>query len=521
MSGMLRRTCAILIILCTFASVLSGCKQDSGASSPSDVTPPDSPQVTPDDPTPPVTDDPVTPTPPDPTTPEIEWASYVSDYDEPFLPKDVFTPELYHSGIVPVKDGDKYRIEIRGEGDPSQTVVLGGEFGKCYEIMFTGEPEGIRIARINTDPRTLSVGSAIDYTSDDNVRYCMGKPTQSDRANLMYVCREKNEYLIIYTGSGQTAMHIYERTMLHDTDTDSNWWIPPSAGSITKTDGTFASYQWTSKKIIDNLYEPWVAKYPEYIERHELGYDQSGKFRMVGYTYTPESFDTTLFITGGMHGNEESAYFALAKLMQLIADATPDDPLLYTLRHKVRFIVVPVINVWGVSQNHDGTSAISRSRIRKNSDNVDLNRDFDKLTQRESQNVYNFFKQYAPEIDIALDFHNAATEGRSLYYNFINYSVNAVANYKTTNHFYHRLVELGYCKKTPDIAMIPGSYNKGSQYLEGRFWNEFKVPTITVEHFTNKSFPNSYSDKGLTMALEIYGNFVIQNALFFIDHNTK
>jgi predicted deacylase len=152
---------------------------------------------------------------------------------------------------------------------------------------------------------------------------------------------------------------------------------------------------------------------------------------------------------------------------------------------------------------------------------VDLNRDFEALSQKESQNVYNFFKQYAFDVDIALDFHNASTEGRSLYYNCINYSVNSVANYKTTNHMYHRLMELGYCKSEPDIATIPGSYEKSDVYIEGRLWNEFKVPTITIEHFTNSTFPNSYTDKGFTLGVETYGNFVIQNALFFMDYNSK
>ena len=459
-------------------------------------------------------------TPIDTQEPEYEWASYNSDNDEPFLPKNIFTNDMYKSGIVPVKDGNTYRVENRGDTSEYKTIVLKGEFGKCYEIKFVNKTDGLRMAKIIGDPCAVAVGESVAYTSDESVRYYSGTPSDGAFDNYMYVCREQNEYLVIYTGTKNAAVTINVRTMLHTTDTDDNWWIPTSAGSITKT-GTFGNYNWTSDQVINNLYEPYREKYPDYIKRTYLGTDQSGQYDMYGYVYTPESFDTTLFITGGMHGNEESAYFALAKLMQLISDATPEDKLLYTMREKVRFVVVPVINVWAVSQNHDGTSTISRSRIRRNSADVDLNRDFDKLTQQETKNVYKFFKEYLGEIDIALDFHNAATEGKSLYYNFINYSVNAVANYKTTNHFYHRLMDLGYCEKETNIASIPGSYVKGSQYLEGRFWNEFKVPTITVEHFTNSTFPNSRSDKGLTLAVENYGNFVIQNALFFIDYNTK
>ena len=90
-------------------------------------------------------------------------------------------------------------------------------------------------------------------------------------------------------------------------------------------------------------------------------------------------------------------------------------------------------------------------------------------------------------------------------------------NYKVTNHMYHRLMERGLCEKVPYIGKIPGKYFKSSKYLEGRIWNEFGVPTITVEHVTNSTFPNRHSDEGLTLGVETYGNFLIQNALFFIQ----
>ena len=522
----LYRTLALALAVIMLVTVLCACGDDI-AVSPSDITQSDNADTdkadtdnnTDDTDTDNNTDTGTPGTDGDTDEPEYAWAQYNSAEDEPFLPKNIADSGLYHSGILPVKDGDSYRVEITGSSE-HKALVIPGEFGKCYEISFVTETDGLRIARINGDPRSKPAGSVIEYTKDESVRYYTSSPSGTAFDNYMYVCREKNEYLVIYTGSKNAVVTVYERTMLHDTDTDDNWWIPPSAGSITKT-GSFGSYNWTSDQVITNLYEPYREKYPEYIKSTYLGLDQSGKYPMYGYIYTPENYETTLFITGGMHGNEESAYFALAKLMQLISDATPEDTLLYTMREKVRFVVVPVINVWAVSQNHDGTASVSRSRIRCNSRNVDLNRDFDDLTQHETVNVYNFFKEYLGEIDIALDFHNASTEGKSLYYNFINYSVNAVANYKTTNHFYHRLMKLGYCEKEPNISSIPGSYVKGSQYLEGRFWNEFKVPTITVEHFTNSTFPNSRSDAGLTLGLEIYGNFVIQNALFFIDYNTR
>ena len=203
--------------------------------------------------------------------------------------------------------------------------------------------------------------------------------------------------------------------------------------------------------------------------------------------------------------------------MQLVCDATEESDPFYALRQNVRFVVVPVVNVWGVSQDHDRAKVEERKRIRRNSENVDLNRDFGDATQQETKNVLAFFRQFADTVDFAMDFHNSNSENYPMWYNFINYAVNSQVNYKVTNHMYHRLMELGICEKVPNIGKLPGKYFKSSMYLEGRIWNEFGVPTITVEHVTNSKFPDRNSSEGFTLGVETYGNFLIQNALFFIQ----
>ena len=107
----------------------------------------------------------------------------------------------------------------------------------------------------------------------------------------------------------------------------------------------------------------------------------------------------------------------------------------------------------------------------------------------------------------------------ALYFNFINYADNAVANYKTTNHMYHRYMELGYTTKFTPLEKVPGSYTKGSMYFEGRIWNEYGIPTITVEYVTTPAskFPKVFSDKCMTLAVETYMNFIIQNSLFYLQ----
>ena len=70
-------------------------------------------------------------------------------------------------------------------------------------------------------------------------------------------------------------------------------------GSLTDPDGTFANYPWAAQQVIDNLYEPYRAKYPGYISRTHQDKDQTGQFDIYGYVYTPETYKTTFLLTAG------------------------------------------------------------------------------------------------------------------------------------------------------------------------------------------------------------------------------
>lgn len=425
--------------------------------------------------------------------------------DIPFFPKEIFSTDLFVPCIT-VSENPCQLTNTQTGG----SYVLSGEFGKCYEVKFSPDAGVITALTTVTDPRTLHPGDVLEGTPVD----C----DFSRQNSFMFLCRQTPEYLVICV-NGTPNLSIGERTILQEQDTDGFWFTPELSGNIADSDESFGNYRWTSDQVLNKLYEPYREKYPDRITRTHLGMDQTGTYHMYGYIFAPKTYRSTLFLTGGVHSNEESGYFALAKLMQLICDATPKDGILYSIRENTRFIVVPVVNVWGVSQDHNRAQPEARKRIRHNGESADLNRDFQDTTQQESKNVLNFFRTYAHEIDIAMDLHCSGRENCPMWYNFINHAVNSHVNYKTTNHMYHRLMALGLCDKHPNIDKIPGRYHKSSVYLEGRIWNEFHVPTITVEHVINSTFPDLCSEESFRLALETYGNFLFQNALFFIKRN--
>jgi len=65
---------------------------------------------------------------------------------------------------------------------------------------------------------------------------------------------------------------------------------------------------------------------------------------------------------------------------------------------------------------------------------------------------------------------------------------------------------------------MDGKYS-ASRTLQSYLWNEHGISPITVEYmnFTSGKSPAKGSCDGLTMAVEIFGNFIIQNALCFAN----
>ncbi|MBR4864794.1 MAG: succinylglutamate desuccinylase/aspartoacylase family protein [Oscillospiraceae bacterium] len=432
---------------------------------------------------------------------DYQWATYYDAEDAPFLPKDIFSEALYVTGFVTGEAKCGY-IE-RTERENTGAFVLKGEYGKCYEIKVPAGTQRVLAVKLPVDPAQTAVGNKLYYTEE---ALC-DKDAVTEETAFMYTCRNQNEYLLICT-NGSDPFYIGERTILQDTDIADQWWTPAEPVGSIGNDCTYGNFLWTADEVLENLYEPVRQRHPGYITREVIGKDQSGKYDMYAYIYTPENYETTMFLNGGTHGDEQTAYFALAKVMELIADAKPEDNLLYTLRHKVRFVVIPVLNVWSVSEKH----------IRANSVDQDLNRDFGNLTQQESKNLIAFLEKYADETRILMDFHIAAGSKVAVYFNFINFTDNAVANYKTTNHMYHRYMAQGYGSGITNISKVPGSYTKSDKYLEGRVWNSYGIPTITVEYVTttNIGFPEASSSEAMTAAVETQMNFIIQNALYFL-----
>ena len=160
-----------------------------------------------------------------------------------------------------------------------------------------------------------------------------------------------------------------------------------------------------SEEIVSNFYEPLRQAYPDYISREMIGMDTSGEYPMWLYDFCPDSYEACVFLQSGVHPIETEGYLGLARIMEMIAKNE-----LPALRSKVRFLVIPIVSVYGVSKKAQADSIIKRYDIPHNALGINSNRDCYERRLRETKNVLSVIEKNKSVIDFGFDLHTTTTE---------------------------------------------------------------------------------------------------------------
>lgn len=147
-----------------------------------------------------------------------------------------------------------------------------------------------------------------------------------------------------------------------------DWYSPKYIrGTELGTNGVPSSYSPENmEKFYDWVLNPLMKQHPDYISRQTLGKDSSCTFPIYRYVFEPKNYDRTIIMISSAHGNEYTSFFGLCRLLEEVCNNYQSDSNLYYLRHKVKMVVIPVVNPWGfVNKN------------RRNVNGVDLNRNTD------------------------------------------------------------------------------------------------------------------------------------------------
>ena len=281
-----------------------------------------------------------------------------------------------------------------------------------------------------------------------------------------------------------------------------------------------------------NLYDALMSEYPSYITRTLLGYDSSGSLPIYKYEFKPSDFTQPsdykidrpkVILLSGTHGKKEgygdyqTSIFSLYYFMKDICTQWKTNELLEQLRWQVHFIIIPVVNPWGVN-----------NKQRVNYNGVDLNRNYDyKWVQGTAGDYYGgtgpfseVESQYVRDVVLAntdaLMFSDFHTRGGSVDASQINLMIvpKEAILYDASRYLIER-TSRSYQKQFTALPNIDyfGFISTGeSAYSTNWAEKVIGIPSVTVE-----TAPSVTGNSGLTvnnlpmmkMAAEEIGNWVV------------
>lgn len=291
----------------------------------------------------------------------------------------------------------------------------------------------------------------------------------------------------------------------------SAFWTPPTQPPARADKaGYFAdAFSGNADKYINDLWEPLRAQEPQYITRESLGLDTSSTYTVWKYVFEPPTYEKTLIIGANLHGGETTGQLALYRFLYHVVNDWGEYPQLSYIRHKVRLVILPIQNPWGLSQS---------PRKRQNSNGVDINRNFDynwssyatgvvgdhdykgtaPFSEKETQYIRDVLSQYSNAVAY-LDLHNLGTPDS----NYVLYTPRNTSNRRNIfkdviNHF----------KKTGETVKwgentFPSSY----QYAAAQHGMDSSNP-----EFADGIWSTQYDSVEMTKAVEWFSNIIIQHA---------
>ena len=271
-----------------------------------------------------------------------------------------------------------------------------------------------------------------------------------------------------------------------------------------------------SDELVNKFYEPLRQAYPNYISRTMIGTDTSGQYQMWLYDFCPECYESCVFLQSGVHPIETEGYLGLARIMEMIAK----NELPY-LRSRGRFLVIPIVSVYGVSKKAQEDSIAKRYDIPHNFIGINSNRDCYERRLSETKNVLAVVEKNKDIIDFGFDFHTTTTEDWGDYLTVYpdnlphRKEVVLLNNYLRSRNIKGRRERIVYSGSSSEYPT--GSISSGyASYIT----NEIGIPMCTLEH-SDFIFDDSLgTSAAITRAVELYLNHIMLGLRFYKKQKT-
>lgn len=281
-------------------------------------------------------------------------------------------------------------------------------------------------------------------------------------------------------------------------------WTPPDQPSalVSEAEAFADAENWNANQFISNLWEPLRAAHPDYISGGVLGSDQSGTYDVYRYIFEPPHYDRTMILSCSMHGNEVTNQLALYRILHHMIHDWHKYPQLAHLRWRVRLVVLPIVNPWGISQ---------ATRSRTNSRNVDINRNFDYRWEEYTQSAPYDGKGDAPFSEAETRYVRdtlAEFSGADVYLDLHDYPAGTETDYPI-------YVPAEFSDGTAIVAEVVSWLKNGEESSNvGTIYNPSGFTFAAAEHgmytanpeFSSAKYGAVFSSGSITKAVRWYGN---------------
>lgn len=232
------------------------------------------------------------------------------------------------------------------------------------------------------------------------------------------------------------------------------------------------------------------------------------EYNIYKYVFEPPHYEKTVFLSAGCHGNEYEGFWGLYRLMRLIYDYGYKYPNLRKLRHKVRFIIVPVWNPWGVQNKVRNCPLGCPTQDNMNSEVTVDGTTYPAFTSKECQAIKAIFDEYEGELSLWVDLHTDPfsvehTWKKGLYGYAEEYTAINRVLYGMTVDFRNILRdETGF----RSIFTIYNTASTSTSSIPG-YGNYRGVSSAVIEASINE-FAQSGTSTEMKYAIEWYGNVI-------------
>lgn len=224
------------------------------------------------------------------------------------------------------------------------------------------------------------------------------------------------------------------------------------------------------QSLLNYRFDSLCRDFPYYVSREKLGNDESGEYPVYAYKFTPSHYEKTIIVTGATHGTDAKITVGLSNFFNELCRHNKGDRILSYLKNAVKFVVIPVVNPYGVANG-----------MLYNSNEVDIGYNFpyrwmdcpmeNKGSIQSDQAETRLLTDYAEllhtdRLSAAVDFRigTKAVAGKSIYYpRFKNNCINALSEF--VNKFNYE-IESG--TKTKSI-LAPSILSTFTNYLADEY----------------------------------------------------